>query len=80
LIKIDLFIKNKQLMATKSKAKKCATKGARKSIGGKVFSLAHRSSSKASATRKAKKHREAGKSKMARVVKDGCGYAVYTRG
>lgn len=64
-------------MATK---KKCASSGSKRKLGGKVFSLKSRSSSKMSAKRAAKKHRESGKSKMARVVKDSCGYAVYTRG
>ena len=62
------------------KRKSCASQGTRKKIGGKVYALKHRSSSKTTASRKAKKYREGGKSKMARVVKDGCGYAVYTRG
>ena len=67
-------------MAKKKAKAKCPSKGSTKTIGGKRFSLKQRSTSKSAAKKAAKAHRAKGKNKNARVVKDGCGYAVYTRG
>lgn len=72
-------------MATTTKKKttrrKAAVSGPKKTvvIGGKRFT--HKMcGTKAAMTSKAKSHREKGKSKQARVVKNGSKYCVYTRG
>lgn len=51
-----------------------------KKLGGKVYKKKSCHTSKTAATKAAKTHRAKGKKARARVVKNGSGYCVYTRG
>ncbi len=64
----------------KEGAKKCASVGSKKKIGDKTYTLKARRKSKTEAKKLAESHRKKGKGKLARVVKDGCGYCIMTRG